>query len=57
MYRLVTAYAERDQVVEGVVAEIASRTKVMDVQIGRTATLLAPPSVSRQNLSAKIRIG
>lgn len=48
--------AERDQIVEGVVSEIASRTDVMNLQIRRTATLLAPPPVPHENLPPKLRV-
>lgn len=48
--------AERDQIVEGVVSQITSQTDVMDMQIRRAATLLAPPPISRQHLAAKFRV-
>lgn len=47
---------ERDQVFARVVSERASRTEVMDMQIRRTAALLAPPSISHENLPAKLRV-
>jgi len=48
--------AQRDEVVEGVVSEIASRMDVMDLQIRRAATPLAPPSVPHKNFPAKLRV-
>jgi hypothetical protein len=57
MYGPMTVHTERDQVFARVVSECASRTEVMDVQIRRTATLLAPPAISCKNLSAKLRVG
>ena len=56
MHGPMTVRTERDQVFARVVSECASRTEVMDVQIRRTATLLAPPSISRKNLSAQLRV-
>ena len=51
------ARTKRDQVVAGVVSEFASQAKVVDMQIRRTPTLLAPPSVSLQYVSAQLTIG
>ena len=52
-----TVHAKRDQVGDDIVSEFASRTEVMDLQIRRTATLLAPPSISHKDLLAKLRVG
>ena len=57
MYCPMTVHAEGDQIVEGVVSEVALRTDVMDLPIRRTATPLAPPSVPHENLSAQLCIG
>lgn len=51
-----TIHRERDQVVGGLVSEVASRTEVMDLQIRRTAALLAPPPISHKNLLAKLPV-
>lgn len=56
MYCLITVRTKRDQVVEGVVREVASRTEAMDLQIRRTAALLAPPPISHKNLLAKLPV-
>jgi hypothetical protein len=53
MERSVTIRTERDQVFARVVSEFAPRSKVMDLQIHRTSTSLAPPSVSHQHLTVK----
>jgi len=53
---LMAVHTEGDQVVEGIVSEIASRMDVMDLQIRRTAALLAPPSVPHENFPAKLRV-
>ena len=52
-----TVHAKRDQVGDDIVSEVAPRTDVMDLQIRRTATLLAPPSISYENLPVELRVG
>jgi len=51
-----TVHAKRDQVGDDIVSEVAPRTDVMDLQIRRTAALLAPPSVPHENFPAKLRV-
>ena len=50
---LVTAYTERDQILQRIVAELAARFYVMDLQISMGATALAPPTVSPEHLLSK----
>jgi hypothetical protein len=49
-----TIRAKRDQIFMRVVPEVASRSDVMDFEILRTATLLAPPAIPHQNLPVKL---
>ena len=48
-----TTGAQRDQVFEAVGSKLASRVDVMHLKVLSGATILAAPTVSRENLSAK----
>jgi hypothetical protein len=46
VYSGMALFAEGNQVLVGVIAEFASGAQVMDVKIGRSAAVLAAPSIS-----------
>jgi hypothetical protein len=50
---LVALAAERDQIFLTVAPRVAPKLHVMDVELIGTATILASPSVSSQDLQAK----
>ncbi len=54
---LVTAGAEGDEVLLGVVAQSASWVDVVDLEVGRAAAALAAPAVALQYLLAQLTIG
>ena len=54
---LVTTSAEGDEVLLGVVAEVAAWVDVVDLEVGRAAAGLATPAVALQYLLAKSTVG
>ncbi len=54
---LMTAAAEGDEVLFGVVSESASWVDVVDLEVGRTAAVLAAPAIALQHLLAKSTVG
>jgi hypothetical protein len=53
MHTPVTIRAEGDQVLLGVVSESASWVDVVDLEVDRTAAVLAAPAIALQHLLAK----
>jgi len=53
----VTARAERDEILLGVIPQPAARAEVVDLKILRRATILTAPPVAREHLAAELAIG
>ena len=53
----VTASAERDEILLGVIPELAARADVVYLEILRPATILAAPPIARQHLAPQFPIG
>jgi hypothetical protein len=53
----VTVSAEGDQIVFGVITETTPWVLVVDLKVFHCSTLLAAPSISLQNLQAKLTVG
>ena len=51
-----TLSAQDNQILSGVVSPLAARLQVMDFEVLHAATALAPPAISRQNLSTQSEI-
>jgi hypothetical protein len=56
MNGLVAAGAERDEVLFGVLPLVATRPKVMHLEMLSSTTMLTAPTIPRQNLSLKSTI-
>jgi len=54
---LMTAAAEGDEVLFGVVSESASWLNVVNLKVGRPAAVLAAPAIALQHLLAKSTVG
>ncbi len=52
-----TLGAEGDEVLLGVVSELASWVDVVDLEVGTTAAVLAAPAIALQHLLAKVAVG
>ncbi len=52
----VTVRAERNEIFLGIVAQPAARADVMNLQILRSAAILASPSVAREHLARELAI-
>ncbi len=52
-----TPGAEGDEVLLGVVSQSASWLNVVDLEVGRTAAVLAAPAIPLQHLLAQLTIG
>ena len=50
MYFFVAFHAERNKVLFGIITKRASSTDMVDLEIGRAAAMLAPPSISLERL-------
>jgi hypothetical protein len=46
-----TARAERDQVIFGIISQSAVRTDLVDLEIARCAAILATPPIARGHLA------
>ena len=59
MHLFVTRCTQRDEVLIGVIPQLASRLKVMHLQVLSSSTVLAAPSVALKYLAAQptIRCG
>jgi hypothetical protein len=53
---LMAFHAERDQVLNRVPSDFTSSVNVMNLQIGQTSALLAPPPIALKDLSPKFAI-
>jgi hypothetical protein len=51
-----TLRAQDNQILSGVVSPLAARLQMVDFKVLHSPTALAPPSISRQNLSAQPKI-
>ena len=49
-------HAERDQVLNRVLSDVTSSANMMNVEIGQTSALLAPPPIALKDLSPKFAI-
>jgi hypothetical protein len=56
MYCLMAFHAERDQVLNRVLSDVTSSANMMNVEIGQTSALLAPPPIALKDLSPKFAI-
>jgi hypothetical protein len=52
----VTSGTERNQILRGIIAQLASRSQVVDLQVSWRSATLAPPAVSSQYLVPKLLI-
>jgi hypothetical protein len=52
-----TVRTQGDQIFRRVVPELASRLKVVDLQMDGATALLATPPISHQHLAMKLRVG
>ena len=52
----VTARAERNEILFGVVSQPAARADVVDLKIARCAAVLAAPSIAREHLAGELAI-
>jgi hypothetical protein len=57
MHKSVARCAQGDQIVPGVVSEVAPRVDVVDVEFAGTPTTLATPTVPLQDLVAQAFVG
>ena len=48
-----TLGTQHNQILSGVVSQLAARLQVMDFEVLDAATALAPPAITRQNLSTQ----
>jgi len=56
MSRSVTARAERNEVLFGIISHSAAGTDVVDLKISRRTAILAAPPIAREHLAAKLAI-
>ena len=56
MFRLVTARAERNQIVFGIVSQASARTDVVNLEIPSCAAVLTAPAVAREHFASELAI-
>jgi len=52
----VTARAERNEILFGIVSQPAARAKVVDLEVLRCAAVLAAPPIAREHLAGELAI-
>jgi hypothetical protein len=52
-----TCRTHDNQILSDVVSQVAARLQVMDLEVLHATAALAPPAISRQNLSTQSEIG